>query len=66
MPSLRLPADDLEYAALRALTELRSASVRALHDRVDAPLVDAVDTAPAMLAGLAPAIQTGMRGEHGK
>ena len=37
MPRFRLPADDLEYAVLRSLWELRNASVRDLHDRVGAP-----------------------------
>ena len=37
MPRFRLPADDLEYAVLRALWDLRSASVRDLHQRVGAP-----------------------------
>ena len=34
MPNFRLPADDLEYAVLAALWELRTASVRELHDRM--------------------------------
>ena len=37
MLNYRLPADDLEYAVLRALWELRKASVRDLHDRIGAP-----------------------------
>ena len=37
MLRFRLPADDLEYAVLRSLWELRNASVRDLHDRVGAP-----------------------------
>ena len=37
MLRFRLPADDLEYAVLRSLWELRKASVRDLHDRVGAP-----------------------------
>ncbi|WP_297913315.1 BlaI/MecI/CopY family transcriptional regulator [Thiomonas sp.] len=37
MPNFRLPADDLEYAVLCALWELRSASVRDLHQRVGVP-----------------------------
>lgn len=37
MSDFRLPADELEYAVLRVLWELRSASVRELHDRVGAP-----------------------------
>lgn len=37
MLNFRLPADDLEYAVLRALWELRKASVRDLHDRIGAP-----------------------------
>jgi len=37
MPDFRLPADDLEYAVLRSLWELRNASVRELHDRVGVP-----------------------------
>ncbi len=37
MPNFRLPADDLEYAVLRCLWDLRSASVRELHERVGAP-----------------------------
>lgn len=37
MSSLRLPADDLEYAVLAALWELRTASVRELHERLGVP-----------------------------
>jgi predicted transcriptional regulator len=37
MPDFRLPADDLEYAVLAVLWELRTASVRDLYDRVGAP-----------------------------
>lgn len=37
MPNFRLPSDELEYAVLCALWELRSASVRELHERVGAP-----------------------------
>jgi predicted transcriptional regulator len=37
MSDFRLPSDDLEYAVLRALWELRSASVRDLHDRIGVP-----------------------------
>jgi predicted transcriptional regulator len=37
MPNFRLPADELEYAVLCALWELRSASVRDLHRRVGEP-----------------------------
>ena len=37
MLDFRLPADDLEYAVLRALWDLRSGSVRDLHDRIGAP-----------------------------
>jgi predicted transcriptional regulator len=37
MPDFRLPADDLEYAVLHSLWELRNASVRDLHERVGAP-----------------------------
>ncbi len=37
MPSFRLPADEREYAVLCALWDLRSASVRELHERVGAP-----------------------------
>lgn len=37
MLHFRLPADELEYAVLCALWELRSASVRELHERVGAP-----------------------------
>ena len=37
MLNFRLPADDLEYAVLRSLWELRNASVRELHERVGVP-----------------------------
>ncbi len=37
MPKFRLPADDLEYAVLAALWELRTASVRELHERMGVP-----------------------------
>jgi predicted transcriptional regulator len=37
MPNFRLPSDELEYLVLCALWELRSASVRELHERVGAP-----------------------------
>lgn len=37
MSRYRLPADDLEYAALSVLWELGTASVRALHERLGAP-----------------------------
>ncbi|OIQ91957.1 penicillinase repressor [mine drainage metagenome] len=37
MLDFRLPSDDLEYAVLRTMWELRSASVRELHQRVGAP-----------------------------
>lgn len=37
MPRFRLPADDLEYAVLAALWELRVASVRDLHERLGIP-----------------------------
>ncbi|PMS14568.1 hypothetical protein C0Z18_31045 [Trinickia dabaoshanensis] len=37
MNRYRLPADDLEYAALTVLWELGTASVRALHERLGAP-----------------------------
>lgn len=37
MSSFRLPADDLEYAVLCALWQLRRASVRDLHERVGVP-----------------------------
>ena len=37
MLQFRLPADDLEYAVLTALWDLRTASVRVLHERVGAP-----------------------------
>ncbi len=37
MSSLRLPADDLEYAVLATLWELRTASVRELHERLGVP-----------------------------
>ncbi len=37
MASFRLPADDLEYAVLRALWDLGHGSVRELHERVGAP-----------------------------
>lgn len=37
MLNFRLPADELEYPVLRALWELRSASVRELHERVGVP-----------------------------
>ncbi len=37
MVDFRLPADDLEYAVLSALWQLRSASVRELHERVGMP-----------------------------
>ncbi|TAM85725.1 MAG: BlaI/MecI/CopY family transcriptional regulator [Candidimonas sp.] len=38
MPDFRLPADDLEFAALSLLWELREASVRELHERLGAPI----------------------------
>jgi len=37
MLNRRLPADDLEYAVLAALWELRAASVRELHERLGVP-----------------------------
>lgn len=37
MRRFRLPADDLEYAVLAALWELRVASVRDLHERLGIP-----------------------------
>jgi len=37
MTSFRLPADDLEYAALAELWRLGSASVRDLHERLGVP-----------------------------
>ncbi len=37
MSLYRLPADDLEYAALSLLWELGTASVRTLHERLGAP-----------------------------
>lgn len=37
MPNFRLPSDDLEYAILAALWELRVASVRDLHGRLGVP-----------------------------
>jgi BlaI family transcriptional regulator, penicillinase repressor len=37
MTSFRLPADDLEYAVLALLWELRTASVRELHERLGVP-----------------------------
>ena len=37
MLAFRLPADDLEYAVLRALWDLRDASVKELHQRVGIP-----------------------------
>lgn len=37
MVQIRLPADDLEYAVLAMLWELRVASVRDLHDHVGEP-----------------------------
>lgn len=37
MSPFRLPADDLEYAVLTLLWELRAASVRALHERLGVP-----------------------------
>ena len=37
MKSFRLPADDLEYAVLALLWELRTASVRELHERLGVP-----------------------------
>ena len=37
MTSFRLPADELEYVVLCALWDLRSASVRDLHERVGVP-----------------------------
>lgn len=37
MADFRLPADDLEYAVLAAIWDLRAASVRALHERVGVP-----------------------------
>ena len=37
MAGFRLPADDLEFAVLTLLWELRSASVRELHERLGVP-----------------------------
>ncbi len=37
MPRFRLPADDLEYAVLATLWDLRAASVRELHERLGVP-----------------------------
>jgi BlaI family transcriptional regulator, penicillinase repressor len=37
MKSFRLPADDLEYAVLALLWELRTASVRELHEQLGVP-----------------------------
>ena len=37
MSKFRLPADDLEYPVLALLWELRSASVRELHERLGVP-----------------------------
>jgi predicted transcriptional regulator len=37
VPRFRLPADDLEYAVLAALWELRVAAVRDLHERLGIP-----------------------------
>ncbi|HEX8978386.1 MAG TPA: BlaI/MecI/CopY family transcriptional regulator [Parasulfuritortus sp.] len=37
MPSFRQPADDLEFAVLTLLWELRTASVRELHERLGVP-----------------------------
>jgi predicted transcriptional regulator len=44
MPRFRLPANDLEYAVLTLLWELRAASVRELHERIGIPAGNAYTT----------------------
>lgn len=44
MSSFRLPADDLEFAVLTALWDLRAASIRELHERLGVPAGNAYTT----------------------